>query len=74
MRPARQRAVQWTRADDAEFPYQAQVDGHQWVIRINDFPVDEFKYSLLVDGKEAESFNDWPAGWVKPQAARSPRR
>ena len=61
--------IQWSRTADAEFPYVATVDGHQWKIRINDFPVDEYKYTLMIDGVESDNFNDWPSVWTKPPKA-----
>lgn len=63
----REKLVKWTKSDDAEFPYTAEVDGRGWTIRVNDFPVDPFVYTLLVEGDEVESFNDWPyPQWQRP--------
>ena len=57
--------IAWRETGDAEFPYEAQVNGERWVLRLNDFPEEEM-YSLLVDGREVERFNDWPKAWKRP--------
>jgi hypothetical protein len=57
--------VAWQAGPDAEHPYEAQVAGQRWQIRINDFPA-EVLYSLLVDGYEILRFNDWPSTWPRP--------
>lgn len=58
-------AVSWRSTGRAEFPYAASVDGRDWLIRVNDFPVDAL-YTLLIDGREAGDFDDWPSGWRRP--------
>ena len=60
-----ERHVSWTATGQAEFPYTATVCGQVWRIRINDFPVDPL-YSLLIDGREAGDFDDWPSCWSRP--------
>jgi hypothetical protein len=47
---------------DAAYPWDAEVDGARWRIRLNGFP-DEIMYTLIVDGKEARAFHDWPERW-----------
>jgi len=59
--------VVWCATADTDHPYDCQLDGQHWQIRINDFP-EELLYSLLVDGIELARFNDWPAAWRKPGA------
>ncbi len=59
--------VHWTKTDDAEFPYTAQVDGHTWTIRVNDWPDEPTVFSLLVDDVEYLHFNDWSTRWKKPR-------
>lgn len=61
----RGRSITWARNNSAEFPYEIRTDGHHWQIRINDFPAEPM-YTLLIDGKETESFDDWPTLWKKP--------
>lgn len=63
----RTKAIVWNRTKSAEFPYQTTSEGKQLKIRINDFPAEPF-YTLLVDGKAEESFDDWPTAWVQPTA------
>jgi hypothetical protein len=55
----------WRRTGQAEFPYAATVAGREWRLRLNDFPA-EALYTLLIDGREAGDFDDWPAGWHRP--------
>ena len=57
-------AVAWTKTDQAEFPYKAEVDGQNWQIRINDFPNKEL-YTLLVQGKIIGDFDEWPGHWQR---------
>jgi hypothetical protein len=57
--------VRWTRTDDAEFPYRAEIEGETWTIRVNDWPDDPTVYTLLI-GEEATDFNDWPGHWKRP--------
>lgn len=63
----RKKAVTWQENDDPEFPYVADVDGRRWMIRMNDFPEEQL-YTLLIEGDEVESFNDWPRpSWQRPE-------
>ena len=57
--------VHWKETGDAEFPFQARVDGGVWQIRVNGFPDDEHVYTLLIDGRESVDFDEWPASWKK---------
>lgn len=59
------RSLGWRRTARAEFPYEAEVGGQHWVVRINDFPAQAL-YTLLIDGKEVAEFDDWPGAWKKP--------
>lgn len=59
------RSVSWRRTGGGEFPYKAVVFGREWLIRINDFPAFAM-YTLMVDGREVGDFDDWPAGWQRP--------
>lgn len=56
--------IRWLLIGDPLTPYKAVVDGETWTIRINDFPA-EHLYTLLVNGRETENFDDWPASWVR---------
>lgn len=58
--------VRWSKIDDAEFPYEAQVEGKRWVIRVNDWPEEPTVFSLLVDGDVYLNFDGWGALWNKP--------
>jgi len=62
------RPVLWRRTGKGEFPYVATVAGQDWLIRINDFPVEPM-YTLLIDGREVGDFDDWPGGWQRPEDA-----
>jgi hypothetical protein len=57
--------VSWRRTDRAEYPYAALVAGQNWLIRVNDFPVDPL-YTLFIEGREAGDFDDWPGCWQRP--------
>jgi len=58
--------VHWNKTDDGEFPYAANVDGHAWGIRVNDWPEDPTVYTLLVDGEVYLDFDGWGDDWNKP--------
>jgi hypothetical protein len=47
-------------------------DGHRWQVSLGEFP-DEPMFTLLVDGKRIESFDDWPSAWIRRrQSVRQP--
>ena len=58
------RVVAWATASGRErcIVFEARVDDHRWLIRLNDFP-DEPLYTLLVDGGEVVHFDEWPQIW-----------
>ena len=58
------RELSWNTSNDLERPWTTEVKGEHWQIRLNDFP-DDFMYSLLIDGKEAGGFHDWPETWKR---------
>jgi hypothetical protein len=60
------RQVSWEETGDPVCPYKARVGPESWVVRVNDFP-DENLYTLLKGGREAESFDEWPAAWSRPR-------
>jgi hypothetical protein len=62
--------VHWKLTPDAEYPYDADVAGRHWRVRLGDFP-EEALYTLLVDGKETATFDDWPAAWAKPSLPKA---
>lgn len=61
--------VSWARTSDPERPYEAKVGFGTWTVRVNDFP-DERLFTLLIDGREEESFDEWPALWSGPASRR----
>jgi hypothetical protein len=65
LRPALRTSVGWTQTADVNHPYEARVDGHDWLIRLGDFPAEPL-YTLLVDGAEIGSFDTWPESWTRP--------
>jgi DNA-binding transcriptional ArsR family regulator len=57
--------IKWLRGEDPEYPYQAEHEGHKLLVRLNDFPEEEF-YALIADGEEITNFDDWPDSWTRP--------
>jgi hypothetical protein len=57
--------VAWKQGRDPIYPYEAECHSEKLVIRLNDFP-DESLYTLLVNGEEVASFDDWPGLWARP--------
>ena len=60
-------SIHWSSTNDAERPWRARVGEALWVLRVNDFPAEPM-YSLLIDGRKAADFDDWPAAWKRPGA------
>jgi hypothetical protein len=67
----RERAAEFEKTGWTFHPYEARVDGQVWLIGINDFP-DEPLYTLYIDGRRVEDFNDWPVPWTRPGAEAPP--
>jgi len=60
-----ERPVAWRSTSSAEIPYEADVDGRRWSLRVNDFPAQPL-YTLLVDGAPVVDVETWPAAWRRP--------
>jgi diadenosine tetraphosphate (Ap4A) HIT family hydrolase len=60
-----EQVVQFRSTGDAEFPYEAVVGDRRWLLRLNDFPAEPL-YTLLIDGREAQDLEEWPAAWQRP--------
>lgn len=59
------KTIAWKRTADSHHPFAAEFGGEKCIIRLNDFP-DEHLYTLIVNGKEIVSFDDWSAKWSRP--------
>ena len=59
-------AIDWLDTGDAEVPYRAEVDGDEWMVRVNDWPDEPTVYTLFVNGREAFGFDGWPDTWSRP--------
>lgn len=62
--------INWERTTDPNHPFAAEFEDEKYVIRLNDFP-DEHLYTLIVNGKEVISFDDWSAKWSRPVKEKS---
>ena len=60
-----ERPVTWRRTASAEIPFEVDVDGRRWSLRVNDFPSEPL-YTLLVDGAPVAHLEAWPAAWQRP--------
>jgi hypothetical protein len=58
------KSVKWSKTADPIHLWRATVGLETWVVRVNDFP-DEHLYSLLVNNREAGSFDEWPSQWQR---------
>lgn len=56
--------IQWKKSNDAEYPYEASLDGRHLKIKLNNFPENSM-YSLLIDEKFVVDFDDWPVNWKR---------
>ena len=57
--------LHWDATGDGEHPYRCEVDGTQYVVRINDFPAEPL-YSVMAGGRVLGNIDDWPPGWQRP--------
>jgi hypothetical protein len=62
-----EQVVAWRQTGDSYIPWDSEVDGHRWQVRLNDFP-DEPMYTLLMDDAEVGDFNEWPQAWDRGEA------
>jgi hypothetical protein len=56
--------IQWQPTTDVEYPYRAEQDGQELVIRAN-FHLPDPPWSVLVAGQVVEELWEWPAAWVR---------
>jgi len=56
------RVLAWSDTGDLGHPWGAKLGDRSLTVRLNDFP-DEQMYTLLADGGEIGSFDDWPRNW-----------
>lgn len=54
--------VEWRETDDPEFPFESQIEGETWRLRLNDFP-EEPMYTLFVGEDAIGDLDDWPKTW-----------
>ena len=59
------RKVVWTPTRDPIFPFGAEIDGHRFRIRVNDWPDSPTVYSLVASDGRAIDFDDWPTTWSR---------
>lgn len=52
---------------DPRHPFEAQVEGELWTVRLNEFP-ERSLYTLIVAGQEVEELAAWPPAWTRPAA------
>ena len=64
------RIVTWAETSDPFFPYEAQVGGERWVLRLNDWPDEPSLYTLFVGSQAVLELQAWPAAWNRPQGKR----
>lgn len=61
------KVIEWDKGDSSEFPFFCLYTGNTLTIRVNDFP-EEHLYTLFINGKESDNFDDWPRCWTKPKS------
>jgi hypothetical protein len=62
------RRIIWRTTGDPRTPWDTEMEGKTWKIRINEFPSDDHIYTLLVDGEDPVGFSEWPQTWVRTEA------
>lgn len=63
--------LRWRETADPDHPWETEVEGQAWRIRLGDFP-DELPYTLLVAGKPVGGLLDWPEAWRRGATAEAP--
>ncbi len=63
------REISWLETDDAEFPYEANMNTEHLKIRVNDFP-EEPLYTLFINETPGVDFDDWPDLWRREPSER----
>jgi hypothetical protein len=63
-------AIDWSRTDDARFPWRATHKGRRLDLYDGDWP-SEAAYTLHVDGEPVATLEGWPEAWTK-NGARAP--
>lgn len=64
-----ERRVKWHLTGSPPEPLRAKAGRSEWRLRINDYP-DEPLYTLVVNGKESSSFDNWPEAWDRSELAK----
>jgi len=60
------KSIKWTDHPDLKLAFsRLRYKSGDLEVTINDFP-EENMYSLIKDGKEIGSFNEWPKKWARP--------
>lgn len=62
-----ERGVTFRASADPRHPFEAEVDGQPWKVRLNEFP-ERSLYTLIVADQEVEELTEWPAAWTRPEA------
>lgn len=56
--------ISWSKTRAAVDMWRSEVGRDTWTVRVNDFP-EEHLYTLLVNGDEIGSFDEWPKPWLR---------
>src|SRR5258708_1527623 len=56
--------VEWVGTTDPELQWRTQAGPDTWTVRVNDFPANRL-YTLLINGEELGSFDEWPREWSR---------
>lgn len=56
--------ITWDHTGDADRPYQAEFNGRNWEIQVNDWPEYETVYSLVLAGKAVRDLQSVPMNWL----------
>lgn len=74
LQDALSRAVHWRKTADVDHPWEADVDGRLWRLRLGDYPAEDL-FTLIIDGRELGSLNEVPTSWhLAEERDESPER
>lgn len=59
------KTVHWWPSGDPSRPWSVFHEGERWEVTVADVAGQPRRYTLVIAGREAEKFADWPPNWTK---------
>ena len=62
----------WKETNNPKYPFEANIKGKHWRLRINDFP-EQHLYTFFVNDLEIFDIDDPPPTWIIPKSEKRGR-